>query len=115
MGEPPIPFRAAGRSVEPVSETELPRSYLAEWYWPGVHDETLAARVACAEAAASKLRSEGGDVSFRGTILVRRDETVFCLADGLEADIRAAGELTGTPFERVLESLWLDASTKEEQ
>ncbi len=98
-----------------MADAEPSRSYLAEWYWPGVHEGTLAARLACAEAAASRLRSEGGQVHFRGSILVRRDETVFCLFDGREADIRAAGELAGTPFERVLESLWLDASTKEEQ
>ena len=115
MGKLPIPFGTAARTVENVSEPNVPRSYLAEWYWPGVGEETLAARLARAEAVASQLRREGRHVSFRGSILVRGDETVFCLFDGLEADIRAAGELSGTPFERVLESLWLDASTKEEQ
>ena len=98
-----------------MSQADVPRSYLAEWYWPGVGEETLAARLACAEEAASRLRGEGRHVSFRCSILVRGDETVFCLFDGLEADIRAAGELSGTPFERVLESLWFDGSTKEEQ
>ncbi len=102
-----------------MSGADLPRSYLAEWYWPGVHEETLAARLACTEAAAAQLRGKGRELALRGSILVRGDETVFCLFDGCEADIRAAGELAGTPFERVLESSWLDASipvdAKEEQ
>lgn len=72
-------------------------------------DEALAETVARADAAASELRRQGRPVDLRGTILVRSDEIVFCLFDGSEADVRAAGELAGVPFERVLESLWLDA------
>ena len=87
-------------------------SYLVEYYWPGVTDEALAQTVARADAAASELRRHGRRVDLRGTILVRSDEIVFCLFDGSEADVRAAGELAGVPFERVLESLWLDARGK---
>ncbi|HEY8869334.1 MAG TPA: hypothetical protein VIM30_08070 [Candidatus Limnocylindrales bacterium] len=38
------------------------------------------------------------------------DETVFCLFEGAEADVRAASEEAGIPFERVLESVRLDGS-----
>src|SRR6476469_2214147 len=89
-----------------MSDAEPIRSYLAEWYWPGVRDDELAARLARADEAASQLRNQGRQVSFRGTILVRSDETVFCFFDGHEHDVRSAGELAGTPFERVLESVW---------
>jgi hypothetical protein len=85
-----------------------PESYLAECYWPGVSDDALAETVARADAAALELRRQGRNVDLRGTILVRSDETVFCLFEGHEADVRAAGELAGVTFERVLESLWLD-------
>ncbi len=84
-----------------------PGRYLAECYWPGVSEDALAETVALADAAASELRRQGRQVDLRGTILVRSDETVFCLFEGREADVRAAGELAGVRFERVLESLWL--------
>jgi hypothetical protein len=83
-------------------------SYLAECYWPGVSDDALAKTVAQADAAAAELRRQGRRVNLRGTILIRADETVFCLFDGEESDVRAAGELAGLPFERVLESLWVE-------
>jgi hypothetical protein len=34
----------------------------------------------------------------------------FCLFDGREADVRAASERSGMPFERVLESVRLAAT-----
>ena len=44
------------------------------------------------------------------------DETVFCLFDGEEADVRAVSEKAGVPFEPILESLHIGgAQTKEER
>jgi hypothetical protein len=97
---------AGSYSGNAVSDNGPTHSYIAEWYWPGVREAALSATVARADAVASQLRREGGQIDFRGTILVRTDETVFCLFDGRESDIRAAGELAGRPFERILESLW---------
>ena len=91
------------------------RSYLAEWYWPGVREKALAAALSRAGAAVSQLRNEGRLVDLRATILVRSDETVFCLFDGVESDIRSAGELAGRPFERVLESVWLEPRGHEDE
>jgi hypothetical protein len=39
---------------------------------------------------------------------VPADETVFCLFDGLEDDVRTVSEHAGVPFERVLASLLID-------
>jgi hypothetical protein len=44
---------------------------------------------------------------------VPADETVFCLFDGAEADVRAVSEQAGVPFERVLESLRIDVGQVE--
>jgi hypothetical protein len=44
------------------------------------------------------------------SILVPLDETVFCLLDGREADVRAVSEEAGVPFERILESLQIDGN-----
>jgi hypothetical protein len=41
---------------------------------------------------------------------VPADETVFCLFDGDEADVRAVSEQAGIPFARVLESLRVDGN-----
>jgi hypothetical protein len=80
--------------------------YLAECYWPGVREQTLADALARAEGAVAELRRQGLEVDLRGALLVGSDETVFCLFAGEEANVRAAGELAGVTFERVLETLW---------
>jgi Protein of unknown function (DUF4242) len=91
-----------------VSDGDSARSYLVECYWPGVSAEKFASTAKRVQAAASTLRREGRDVVFLGSILVPADESVFCLFDGVEADVRAASERGGIPFERVLESLRID-------
>lgn len=97
--------------------SDLTRSYLVECYWPGVSEEALVAAAHRARQAASELRRLGGDVDLLSSILVLVDETVFCLFDGCEADVRAVSEQAGVPFERVLESLRIDGERpqKEEQ
>jgi Protein of unknown function (DUF4242) len=93
-----------------------PRGYLVGCYWPGVSAEKLAAAVERAEQAADELRGQGRSLRFLGTILVPADETVFCLFDGEEADVRAVSEKAGVPFERILESLRIGSvQTKQER
>ena len=84
------------------------RGYVLECYWPGVTEQAVHEAVERAGLAAAELRRQGRDVSLRETILVRSDETVFCLFDGREQDARAAGELAGIRFERVLESAFFE-------
>jgi hypothetical protein len=91
-----------------VSGSDETRSYLVECYWPGVDEDKLAAVVRRALAAASDLRNSGRRVYFVGSILVPADETVFCLFDGAEEDVRAVSERAEVPFERVLLSLRID-------
>ena len=88
-----------------MSGSEPSRTYLVECYWPGVDEDTLAAAVRRAQRAASELRRSGRRIDFRGSILVPTDETVFCLFDGAEEDVRAVSEQAAMPFERVLASL----------
>lgn len=83
------------------------RCYLVECYWPGVSEAKLAEAMAHARVAASELRRNGHRVEFVGSIFVPTDETVFCLFEGLEHDVRAASERAGIPAERVLESLMI--------
>ncbi|MGH2727911.1 MAG: nickel-binding protein [Actinomycetota bacterium] len=81
------------------------RGYLVECYWPGVSVEKLARIGGRARAVASTL---GTDVVFLGSILVPDDETVFCLFEGREDDVRAVTLRAGFPFERIVESLRID-------
>ena len=99
-----------------MSPGEPTRSYLVESYWPGVSEDALAVAVSRANEAASQLRRKGSDVRFVGSILVPADETVFCLFEGSEPDVRAVSERAGVPFERVLESVHVDGRrpTREE-
>jgi hypothetical protein len=54
------------------------------------------------------------DVDCLSSILVPADETVFCSLRRCEADVRAASERAGVPFERVLESLRIEGHDQEE-
>ena len=90
-------------------------SYLVESYWPGVDQEKLTATLRRLRSATSALRGGGGDVTFLGSILVPADETVFSLFEGFEADVRAASQRAGVPFDRVLESLRIGGEHEEEE
>ena len=57
------------------------------------------------QAATSALQRRGRDIHFVGSILVLADESVFCVFDGVEADVRAVSEDAGIPFGRVLETV----------
>jgi hypothetical protein len=88
--------------------------YLVECYWPGVSPETHAGLARRVRAAAFELSRRGRDVSFVGSILVPVDETVFCLFEGSEVDVRVASERAAVPFERVLEALRIDVRSAAE-
>jgi len=98
-----------------MSESGEAKSYLVECYWPGVSEEKLALASQRVRRAAYGLRRHGRELRFRGSILVPADETVFCLFDGVEADVRAVSEEAGMPFERVLESLRIDGRQRKER
>jgi len=98
-----------------MSESGEAKSYLVECYWPGVSEEKLALASQRVRKAAYGLRRHGRELRFRGSILVPADETVFCLFDGVEADVRAVSEEAGMPFERVLESLRIDGRQRKER
>ena len=89
-------------------------SYLVESYWPGVDKDKLVEAVQRAQAVLS-MRGRARRVEFVGAILVPADETVFCLFDGAEEDVRSVTEQAGVPFERVLASLRIDGRPQKEE
>ena len=90
-------------------------SYLVECYWPGVDEAKLSEAVQRAKAVLSMRGRAGRRVEFVGAILVPADETVFCLFDGAEEDVRSVTEQAGVPFERVLASLRIDGKPPKEE
>jgi hypothetical protein len=80
-------------------------SYLVECFWPGVAPEQLADSDRRVQASTSALQRRGRNITFVGSILVLADESVFCLFDGDEADVRVVSEDAGIPFGRVLETV----------
>lgn len=95
-----------------MSRGDQGNSYLVECYWPGISPAKLAVAIERTQYAAAALRRRGHKLQFLGSILVPADETLFCLFDGLEADVRTVSEEAGVPFERVLASLRIDGMTE---
>ena len=93
------------------SEPRLPRvaamgsTFVAECPWPDVRQEQVEAG---AERVQLSAAIAGGDVSFRGSLLLLEDEIVFYLFDGSSAD--AVGEAcrqASIPVERILGAVHL--------
>src|SRR5437660_11595133 len=98
-----------------MSESGEAKSYLVECYWPGVSEEKLALASQRVRKAAYGLRRHGRELRFRGSILVPADETVFCLFDGVDADVRAVSEEAGMPLERMLEQLTIQGRPRNDE
>jgi hypothetical protein len=71
-------------------------SFVAECYWPDVHEEEVHAldqRIAA---------SLTGDVRYLGSVLIREDEVVLCHFEGTADAIRRVAERAHVPYERLL-------------
>ncbi len=93
-----------------MPQRQSPKTYLVECYWPGVSEHKVAAAARQAGAVAAQLRRQGRELRFLGSLLVPAEETVFCLFEGTESDVRAASAQAGIPAERILESFRVSAA-----
>jgi predicted amino acid dehydrogenase len=89
-------------------------NHLVECYWPDVTEAKLTAATRRIHDATLAARTEGGDVAYLGAFLMPTDETVFCLFDGREADVRAVSVQAQLPLERVLAMCWLEPTDQPE-
>jgi len=87
-----------------MSESEPTGEYVVECFWPGVDEAAVRALDLRAAGAAAELTAGGTPVRYLGSILMREDEVVLCLFDGMPAAVRTAAEQAEIPFERVLEA-----------
>jgi len=85
--------------------------HLVECYWPDITDAKLTAATQRVEEATSAARIAGAEIAYLGAFLMPEEETVFCVFDGLEDDVRAISVEARLPFERVVASRWLEPKT----
>jgi hypothetical protein len=71
-------------------------SFVAECYWPDVHEEDVRAldrRI---------VASLADNVRYLGSVLIAEDEVVLCHFEGSADAIRRVAEQAGVPYERLL-------------
>lgn len=73
---------------------------IAECLLPGLTLDT--AEELSRRVTAELSRQPGPRVCFLGSLLIPGDEVLLCLFSGPQADVRAASERAGLPFERIL-------------
>jgi hypothetical protein len=81
-------------------ETER-ESFIAECFWPGVHDADLATLDGRIERVIAELGADQ-TVQYRGSLLLRQDEVVLCEFEGRRDTVRDVAERAEIPFERIL-------------
>jgi len=75
---------------------ETAASFVAECYWPDVHEEEVL------ELDQRILASLSEDVRHLGSVLIREDEVVLCHFEGTAEAIRRVAEQAHVPYERLL-------------
>ena len=76
--------------------SEHAASFVAECYWPDVHEEEVL------ELDQRILASLSEDVRYLGSVLIREDEVVLCHFEGTAEAIRRVAEQAHVPYERLL-------------
>jgi hypothetical protein len=76
------------------------RNFVAECFWPGVHEEDVRDLDERIRACTADVR----DARYLGSFLIRADEVVICQFEGTHDSVRALAERAGVPFERLLET-----------
>jgi len=85
---------------------------LVECYWPGVTEQKLLAVVERVQAAIERRHADGRALRLLGSIRVPADETVFCLFEGEQEEVEAVSTAAELPFERILDSRWMDETRR---
>lgn len=93
-----------------MSDDGEPTAYLVECYWPGVTEQKLLAVVERVQAAIEQRHTSGRVLRLLGSILVPADETVFCLFEGEQEEVKAVSTAAELPFERILGSRWMNCN-----
>lgn len=79
-------------------------SFVAECFWPGVRESDLHALDERADAKAKEASSNGTEVVYLGSVLMRKDEVVLCGFRGAAEAVTQAALAAEIPFARILET-----------
>jgi hypothetical protein len=75
---------------------------MVERLWPGATQETVRDVVDQLETSCRQLAADGIPVRYLGATYIPADESLSCRFDGTAQAVRAAHELAGVPFDRLL-------------
>lgn len=79
--------------------------YVAERFWPGATEDSARASMAKVRASCEQLASWGVPVRWLGGTFLAGDEALSLRFEGTALGVRAAHELAGVPFDRLLPSV----------
>jgi hypothetical protein len=87
-------------------------TFMAECFWPDMSEAKVQAAGTRAGHAARAASRDGDAVRYLGAILIPADEVAFCLFEASSAQlVREISERAQIPFERILATVRLDATT----
>lgn len=92
-------------------------SYVAECYWPDVHEEDLLELHRRIKTSVVAVADDREPVDYLGWLLVIDDEVVLVLFEGPLGTVRRVAEQAEIPFGRILQAAhapWPHAQTDEE-
>jgi hypothetical protein len=75
---------------------------MVERLWPGATSESVRDVVDRLQARCRQLADDGIPVRYLGATFIPADESLSCRFDGTVQAVRAAHELAGIPFDRLL-------------
>ena len=88
----------------PIMANAVRTSYVAECFWPGVHDEDLREFDRRIEASVTATARPGEPVRYLGWLLVVDDEVVLVLFQGAIGAVRRVAEHAEIPVGRILQA-----------
>jgi hypothetical protein len=83
--------------------------YVAERFWPGATEDTARASMAKVRASCEQLAASGVPVRWLGGTFLAGDEALSLRFEGTAQAVRAAHELAGVPFDRLLPSVEVES------
>ncbi len=75
---------------------------MVERLWPGATPEAVRDATDQLQASCRQLAANGIPVRYLGATYIPADESLSCRFDGTEQAVRAAHQLAGVPFDRLL-------------
>jgi hypothetical protein len=75
---------------------------MVERLWPGATPESVRDAVGQLQARCRQLAADGIPVRYLGATFIPADESLSCRFDGTAQAVRAAHQLAGVPFDRLL-------------